>query len=196
MSMKDQISRITRLTELAGDAEGLAEMMAALKKMATIEDDTAAAEKRSGELKKMCAEEHAKLDGILADLATARAAGKLAAEEAAAKVKQAIKDANQEAERIAGEASVKAQGIIDQAERSAMAGAETGRCQCSSAGSARFSSFRSGQGGFGCPDPARGAEGHGRCHRRSQGRTQSHQCRACRGEGKARDQGVVHAAGS
>ena len=127
MSMKDQISRITRLTELAGDAEGLAEMMAALKKMATIEDDTAAAEKRSGELKKMCAEEHAKLDGILADLATARAAGKLAAEEAAAKVKQAIKDANQEAERIAGEASVKAQGIIDQAERSAMAGAETGR---------------------------------------------------------------------
>ena len=127
MSMKDQISRITRLTELAGDAEGLAEMMAALKKMATIEDDTAAAEKRSGELKKMCAEEHAKLDGILADLATARAAGKLAAEEAAAKVKQAIKDANQEAERIAGEASVKAQGIIDQAERSAMAVAETGR---------------------------------------------------------------------
>jgi len=42
-------------------------------------------------------------------------------------LKQAIKDANQEAERIAGEASVKAQGIIDQAERSAMAVAETGR---------------------------------------------------------------------
>lgn len=120
----DHLERIERL---AGDAEALSEVAAALREIGGLTDAAKKEQERLEQLQGMRAEEHQKLQGVVDDIAVAR-------QEAA----QLRADAKADAEAMMANAGAEARAAVDAAEAAAkQAGEEASRNSAATLASAR-----------------------------------------------------------
>lgn len=114
----DHLERITRLAQ---DAEALAEMAAAVEQMQTLEAGIARAQARLDELTAMNTEEQTKLQGVVTDIAKARAEAAQWREEAQSEVSSIRERAAASAQEVAAKASADAESVLSNATHNAQA---------------------------------------------------------------------------